>query len=142
VTEEYRFRVPDRNAYGESSYSGCPLRGSEAPYKSYLTSAILLSIRIIYRPDIMTQINPLNYLAVKNVLSRYCQVLDSKDFASLSKVFTQDVVADYPFNPSMTGVEVIVDAIKNRYTHSGTLLLCAGRARLTKFQPRTHSNSP
>jgi hypothetical protein len=76
----------------------------------------------------MTQINPLDYLAVKNVLSRYCQALDSKDFASLSKVFTQDVVADYPFNPNMTGVEVILNAIKNRYIHSGASLLCAGRA--------------
>jgi hypothetical protein len=71
----------------------------------------------------MTQMNPLDYLAVKNVLSRYCQALDSKDLASLSKVFTQDVVADYPFNPSMTGVEVIVNAIKNRYAQNATLLL-------------------
>jgi hypothetical protein len=123
VTEESRFRVPDRNAYGELSYSGCPLRGPEAPYISYLTSANLRSIRIIYRPKNMTQINPLDYLAVKNVLSRYCQALDSKDLASLSKVFTQDVVADYPFNQSMTGVEVIVNAIKNRYTQNATLLL-------------------
>jgi hypothetical protein len=123
VTEESRFRVPDRNAYGELSYSGCPLRGPEAPYKSYLTSTNLRSIRIIYRPNNMTQMNPLDYLAVKNVLSRYCQALDSKDLASLSKVFTQDVVADYPFNPSMTGVEVIVNAIKNRYAQNATLLL-------------------
>jgi hypothetical protein len=71
----------------------------------------------------MTQMNSLDYLAVKNVLSRYCQALDSKDLGSLSKVFTQDVVADYPFNPSMTGVEVIVNAIKNRYAQNFTLLL-------------------
>jgi hypothetical protein len=123
VTEEYRFRVPDRNAYGELSYSGCPLRGPEAPYKSYLTSTNLRSIRITYRPENMTQINPFDYLAVKNVLSRYCQALDSKDLASLSKVFTQDVIADYPFNPSMNGVEVIVNAIKKRYIRIAALLL-------------------
>jgi hypothetical protein len=75
---------------------------------------------MINRLENMTQMNPFDYLAVKNVLSRYCQALDSKDFASLSNVFTQDVVADYPFNPSMTGVEVIVDAITNRYTHTQT----------------------
>jgi hypothetical protein len=70
----------------------------------------------------MTKVNYLDHLAIQNVLSRYCQALDSKDLASLSKVFTQDVVADYPFNRNMNGVEVIIEAIQNRYTHSDRLL--------------------
>jgi hypothetical protein len=63
----------------------------------------------------MSGITPLDQLAIKNVLSRYCQALDTKDFALLEKIFTPDVVADYPFNSDMRGVEVIKNAIKNRW---------------------------
>ncbi|KAI0591160.1 SnoaL-4 multi-domain protein [Pyrenophora tritici-repentis] len=49
----------------------------------------------------MSDINPLDVLAIKNVVSRYCQALDTKDFDMLEEVFVPDVDADYPFNSSM-----------------------------------------
>lgn len=72
----------------------------------------------------MNKVNPLDHLAIQNVLSRYCQALDSKDLVSLSNVFTQDVVANYPFNPRMDGVRVIINAIQNRYKSSDGLAFC------------------
>lgn len=63
----------------------------------------------------MATINPLDYLAVKNVVSRYCEALDSKDFDLLKKVFVQDCAADYPFNNDLKGVDAVSKAIQNRY---------------------------
>lgn len=63
----------------------------------------------------MAKVNPLDVLAVKNVISRYCEALDTKDFALLERVFTQDVVADYPFNSALQGVGAVAKAIQNRY---------------------------
>lgn len=60
-------------------------------------------------------VNSLDVLAVRNVISLYCEALDAKDFALLEKVFVQDVSADYPFNSSLEGVEAVAKAIKNRY---------------------------
>ena len=56
-----------------------------------------------------------DYIAIRNVLSRYCEVLDTKDFESLDEVFLDDVAADYPFNSDLQGVEAVSKAIKNRY---------------------------
>jgi hypothetical protein len=63
----------------------------------------------------MSEINAADHLAVRNVLSRYCQALDLKEFELLSNVFTPEVVADYPFNSDLQGVEAVSTAIKNRY---------------------------
>jgi hypothetical protein len=62
----------------------------------------------------MTTVNPIDHLAIKNVLSRYCEALDLRDFHLLEKVFTKDVVADYPFNNNLKGIEAISLAIQNR----------------------------
>lgn len=59
-------------------------------------------------------INHFDYLAIKNVLSRYCQALDTKSYDVLHKVFLPDVTANYPFNSDMKGVEEIKEAIKSR----------------------------
>jgi hypothetical protein len=66
----------------------------------------------------MPGINTSDHLAVRNVLSRYCEALDMKDFELLNNVFTPEVVADYPFNPDLQGVEAVSKAIKNRYVSS------------------------
>jgi hypothetical protein len=63
---------------------------------------------------IMSDINPLDVLAVKNIVSRYCQALDLKDFDLLGKVFTPDVDADYPFNSNLKSLDELKEAIKNR----------------------------
>jgi len=63
---------------------------------------------------VMSNVNPLDILAVKNVISRYCEALDAKDFALLGKVFLQDISADYPFNSDLQGVNAVANAIKNR----------------------------
>ncbi|CAN9389563.1 unnamed protein product [Alternaria alternata] len=62
----------------------------------------------------MSDINPLDVLAIKNVVSRYCQALDLKDFDLLGKVFVPDVEASYPFNEAIQSLEELKDAIKNR----------------------------
>ena len=62
----------------------------------------------------MTNINSLDVLAIKNVLSRYCQALDTKNFDMLNKVFDPDVEANYPFNSSMKSLTEVQEAIKNR----------------------------
>jgi hypothetical protein len=66
----------------------------------------------------MSGINAFDHLAIRNVLSRYCQALDLKDFDLLNKVFLTDVVADYPFNSNLNGVEAVKKAIQNRYEDS------------------------
>jgi hypothetical protein len=62
----------------------------------------------------MSKTNPLDILAIKNVISRYCEALDDKNFALLEKVFLHDVSADYPFNSDLQGVEAVANAIRNR----------------------------
>jgi hypothetical protein len=63
----------------------------------------------------MSKINHSDVLAVKNVISLYCEALDSKDFTLLEKVFVQDISANYPFNSDLQGVGAVANAIKNRY---------------------------
>jgi hypothetical protein len=65
----------------------------------------------------MANVNPLDYLAIKNVLARYCQALDSKDFDSLGNVFMSDVDADYPFNSELKSLDEVKTAIKDRYSN-------------------------
>jgi ketosteroid isomerase-like protein len=62
----------------------------------------------------MFQVNPLDILAIKNVISRYCEALDTKDFNALGKVFVENVNADYPFNSNLEGVDAVAKAIQNR----------------------------
>ncbi|ORY11203.1 SnoaL-like domain-domain-containing protein [Clohesyomyces aquaticus] len=57
---------------------------------------------------------PQDDLALRNILSRYCEALDTKNFPLLDKVFVADVQANYPFNPDMKGVDTIRNAIINR----------------------------
>ncbi|KAH6612715.1 hypothetical protein C7974DRAFT_323040 [Boeremia exigua] len=62
----------------------------------------------------MSRINPMDVLAVRNVISRYCEALDTKDFTLLESVFTQDVSAEYPFNSDLQGVKAVATAIRAR----------------------------
>lgn len=66
----------------------------------------------------MSGINSFDHLAVKNVVSRYCEALDSKDFDLLNKVFLPNVVADYPFNSDLDGVDAVSKAIQNRCVYN------------------------
>ncbi|KAL6708680.1 hypothetical protein ACN47E_002376 [Coniothyrium glycines] len=55
-----------------------------------------------------------DYAAIKNVIARYCEALDTKAFDMLEKVFLSSVTADYPFNRDMKGVHSISTAIQER----------------------------
>ncbi|KAF2474569.1 uncharacterized protein BDR25DRAFT_254814 [Lindgomyces ingoldianus] len=59
-------------------------------------------------------VNMHDHLAIRNVLSRYCEALDTKIFDLLDKVFVPGVVANYPFNTDMKGVDTVRDAIIKR----------------------------
>lgn len=61
--------------------------------------------------------NPMDYFAVRNTLSRYCDALDTKDFNLLKEVFTEKVDAKYPF-AHMQNVQVVADSIEKRYGDS------------------------
>jgi hypothetical protein len=74
----------------------------------------------------MPELNAADHLAVRNVLSRYCQALDLKNFELLNNVFTPDVVADYPFNSDLQGVEAVSTAIKNRYVPGTSTAVIGG----------------
>lgn len=62
----------------------------------------------------MSHANQLDYIAIKNVIARYCEALDTKDFDSLENVFVSDVVANYPFNADLKGVNAVSAAIQKR----------------------------
>lgn len=62
-----------------------------------------------------SSVNPLDHIAIQNVLSRYCDALDTKDWALLNDVFVADVDADYPFNRNLKGAEAVSKAIQGRY---------------------------
>jgi hypothetical protein len=62
----------------------------------------------------MPSVNSQDYIAIKNVLARYCEALDLKAFELLQKVFLPNVMADYPFNSDLKGVDAVALAIKNR----------------------------
>ncbi|KAF2255443.1 hypothetical protein BU26DRAFT_417387 [Trematosphaeria pertusa] len=59
-------------------------------------------------------VNPLDQLAIQNAIARYCEALDTKVWDLFTKVFTPDVVANYPFNPDMKGIDAVRNAISNR----------------------------
>ncbi|KAJ4344734.1 uncharacterized protein N0V89_012478 [Didymosphaeria variabile] len=86
-----------------------------------------------------TPVNPLDHLAIQNVLARYCEALDTKNWSLLQKVFVPDVQADYPFNRGLKGADAVADAIKNRLgpirTHH-SLTTCS-----VTFQPNKNSPS-
>lgn len=63
----------------------------------------------------MSKVNPLDHIAIKNVISRYCEALDQKNFDLLKKVFVNNVIADYPFNSDLNGINEVSAAIQNRY---------------------------
>lgn len=59
--------------------------------------------------------NPIDYIAIQNVLSLYCIALDTKDLSILSEVFTPDVDAQYPFpGGDMQGLEAVKTTISKR----------------------------
>ncbi|KAF2876478.1 SnoaL-like domain-containing protein [Massariosphaeria phaeospora] len=62
----------------------------------------------------MAAVNPLDHIAIQNVLSRYCEALDTKFFPLLNYVFVPEVVADYPFNSALKGVDAVKAAIQTR----------------------------
>jgi hypothetical protein len=63
----------------------------------------------------MSHIASLDHLAVKNIIARYCEALDAKDFKVLESVFLPNVVANYPFNAELEGVDAVSAAIQKRY---------------------------
>ncbi|KAH9860472.1 hypothetical protein J1614_011803 [Plenodomus biglobosus] len=62
----------------------------------------------------ISNVNPLDHIAIQNVISRYCEALDSKKFDDLENVFTPDVAADYPFQSDLKGIEAVSAAIQKR----------------------------
>ena len=89
----------------------------------------------------MSQVNSLDYIAIKNVLSRYCEALDLKDFELLEKVFLPDVVADYPFNSDLKSVDALSKAIQNRYVPRSSCVMPMPLTVLDDIQPWTHPYS-
>ncbi|OQO02710.1 hypothetical protein B0A48_12239 [Cryoendolithus antarcticus] len=65
----------------------------------------------------LTNQSAIDYEAIRNTLSRYCVALDTKDFSLLARVFTENVVAKYPFGPALEGVEAIQAKISDRLKH-------------------------
>lgn len=61
-----------------------------------------------------TLVNPLDHIAIQNTIARYCEALDTKFFDLLDKVFLPNVVASYPFNPNLNGVDAVRTAVQNR----------------------------
>jgi hypothetical protein len=63
----------------------------------------------------MSKSSAFDHLAISNLVSRYCEALDSKAFTLLDQVFLPDVVANYPFNSDLQGVDAVRNAIQKRY---------------------------
>jgi hypothetical protein len=59
--------------------------------------------------------NSIDYIAIQNVLARYCFALDTKDLTQLHQVITPDIDAQYPFpGGDMQGVEAVISKISKR----------------------------
>jgi ketosteroid isomerase-like protein len=57
----------------------------------------------------------IDYFAIQKTLADYCFALDTKDFPRLAEVFTEDVVATYPFpGGDMNGLQHIQEVISSR----------------------------
>lgn len=65
----------------------------------------------------VTAVNPLDHIAIQNVIARYCEGLDTKIYDLLDKVFVPDATASYPFNPDLKGADAVKDAVLNRYIY-------------------------
>lgn len=83
------------------------------------------TINLELHQNMMAGSNALGHLAISNVLSRYCEALDTKNFELLEQVFVSDVHADYPFNSNLEGVGSVSAAIQNRYVYSSSLVVSA-----------------
>jgi len=60
--------------------------------------------------------NSIDYIAIQNVLARYCFALDTKDLKMLHQVLTPDIDAQYPFpGGDMQGIEAVISIISKRY---------------------------
>jgi hypothetical protein len=92
------------------------VRSQKAGFRrlQHITLHVVQLASLNAKPPVMSEINPLDVLAIKNIVSRYCQALDLKDFDLLGKVFTSDVDANYPFNNNLKSLEELKEAIKNR----------------------------
>jgi hypothetical protein len=65
------------------------------------------------QPNMAT--DPIDYIAIKNVLALYCFALDTKNLTLLSEVLTPDIDAKYPFpGGDMQGLEAVVSVISKR----------------------------
>jgi hypothetical protein len=59
--------------------------------------------------------NSIDYIAIQNVLARYCFALDTKDLSMLHQVLTPDIDAQYPFpGGNMQGIEAVISTISKR----------------------------
>ena len=59
--------------------------------------------------------NPIDYIAIKNVLALYCFALDTKNLTLLSEVLTPDIDAQYPFpGGDMQGLDAVISVISKR----------------------------
>ena len=59
--------------------------------------------------------NSTDYIAIQNVLARYCFALDTKDLNQLHQVLTPDIDAQYPFpGGDMQGIEAVISVISKR----------------------------
>lgn len=65
------------------------------------------------QPNMAT--NPIDYIAIKNVLALYCFALDTKNLTLLSEVLTPDIDAKYPFpGGDMQGLDAVIEVISKR----------------------------
>jgi len=59
--------------------------------------------------------NPIDYIAIQNVLALYCFSLDTKNLQLLSEVLTPDIDAHYPFpGGDMQGLDAVIGVISKR----------------------------
>ena len=59
--------------------------------------------------------NPIEYIAIQNVLALYCFALDTKDLNLLREVLTPDIDAQYPFpGGDMQGLDAVISVISKR----------------------------
>jgi len=58
--------------------------------------------------------SPMDYLAIRNTIARYSLALDSHDTDLLKRVFTPDVVVNYPSSGEIHGLDKLAPLIKKR----------------------------
>jgi ketosteroid isomerase-like protein len=93
--------------------------------------------------------NSTDYIAIQNVLARYCFALDTKDLNQLHQVLTPDIDAQYPFpGGDMQGIEAVISVISKRLhaitsqhaltTQAITILPSGNRAHATTYFSGVH----